>query len=113
MSEERKYNPTEPILTPEEKDNEDRINQLLSEALKMNIESAGRFKLMVLPNAEHPELSVVTVVFLPRTGGMSQTGLSVNFTDIAAFILDVSKEFMKRKPVVATEVRKDDRMMVA
>ena len=110
MEEENNEQP-EPVLTEEEKSNEDKVNKLLSEVLKVDVESVGRFKLMVIPNQEHPELSSVAVVFIPRKGGMSQTALSVSFVDISGFILEVSKHFVQTKK---TEVLKaKDRMMVA
>ena len=48
---------------------------------------------MVYSDAEHPELSLYTVVFIPRKGGMSDRTIG-KLLDIAGFILDVSKEFM-------------------
>ena len=120
MEEENNEQP-EPVLTEEEKSNEDKVNKLLSEVLKVDVESAGRFKLMVIPNQEHPELSSVAVVFIPRKGGMSQTALSVNFVDIAGFIMDVSREFVKRRNPYKVSMQgnsspmstDNDRMMVS
>ena len=114
MSEENQEQP-EPVLTEEEIANEDAINKLLAEVLHMNVESAGRFKLMVIPN-EDPLKATIAVVFLPRKRGLSQTAISVSFVEIAGFILEISKQLKKNPPVLVKASPIDsatERMMVS
>ena len=109
MTEENKEEP-DVVLTEEERALEDKINKMLSDVLHCDVESVGRFKLMVIPD-EDPSKSNICIVFLPRKSGMSQIALSVSFVDISGFILEVSKYFVQTKK---TEVLKaKDRMMVA
>ena len=114
MNEENQEQP-EPVLTEEEIAIEDEVNKRLAEALHMNVESAGRFKLMVIPN-EDPLKATVAVVFLPRKRGLSQTAISVSFVDIAGFILEVSKQLKKTPPVLEKPSGIDaakERMMIS
>lgn len=96
-------------LTPEEKEQEDKLLKKLADAIGLPLQPCGRYKLMVVP--VEGGKSVIAMVFLPSKDSTTQVGLVIDFIDVAGFVLEVSKEYIKTHP--KQNLPNIDRLMVS